>query len=380
VRIAHVTATFPPYLGGTGTVCYHNALGLARLGHDVTIFTAALALGDWVDPPQITVRRLPALFRIGNAPLLLGLLRLSEFDIIHLHHPFIFGADMIGFVSRAKGIPYVLTHHNDLIGDGQRRYLFDAYTAISAPWVFRGAAKFAVVSLDHAAHCRLAARFQRRWQDVVEVPNGVDIELFRPGLDGRPVRQRHAIPEDAGVILFVGMLDRAHHYRRVDVLMEAARRLEKEEVHVVLVGSGDRMAFYRELAGRLGLGSRCHFLGCVPHHLLPEVYAAADLVVLPAHLQESFGLVLLEAMACGRPVVASDLPGVRSLVSDREDGLLVRPGDAQDLADKIGALVEDQARRRTMGERGRAKAEELYAWPVILPRLVQVYEQALAAG
>ena len=96
MRIAHVTATFPPYQGGTGTVCYHNALGLARLGHEVTVFTAEHPGGGHVDPEEFMVCRLPSLFRIGNAPFLPVLLGLREFDVIHLHLPFPFGGLFTG--------------------------------------------------------------------------------------------------------------------------------------------------------------------------------------------------------------------------------------------------------------------------------------------
>jgi len=121
MRIADVTATFPPYYSGTGMVGYYNALELARRGHAVAVFTAAHPRGENEYPVEMDVRRLPALFRFGNAPVLPGLLGLKEFDIIHLHHPFIFGPEMVLAVSRSRRIPYIITHHNDLIGDGARR-------------------------------------------------------------------------------------------------------------------------------------------------------------------------------------------------------------------------------------------------------------------
>jgi len=92
---------------------------------------------------------------------------------------------------------------------------------------------------------------------------------------------------------------------------------------------------------------------------------------------EAFGVVLLEAMACGKPVIASNLPGVRTVVSDGEDGMLVRPRDVDDLAEKMQMLLDDPQQRREMGERGRAKVEARYAWPRIIPRLVQAYQEAL---
>jgi glycosyltransferase involved in cell wall biosynthesis len=319
-------------------------------------------------------------FHIGNAPLLPGLLGIKEFDIVHLHHPFIFGAEMIWAVSRARKIPYVVTHHNDLIGDGLRRHLFNAYSAVSTRLVFGAACRLAVVSLDHAASCRLAPLFRKQWPKVVEIPNGVDTDLFRPDVDATPIRQQYAIPADAKVILFVGTLDRAHHYRRVDLLLEAVKVVQDRALHVLVVGGGDQMPEYQRLAQKLGVRSRVHFLGAVAHQALPGVYSAADLVALPSQLQESFGLVLIEAMACGKPVVASRLPGVRTVVSDGEDGLLVQPGDVLDLAEKIQTLLRDPQRHQEMGKRGRAKVEEKYAWRQVVPQLMRVYDDVLGGG
>ncbi len=376
MRIAHVTATFPPYYAGTGLVCYHQAEGLARLGHQVAVFTAACSSGDSPHPEGVSVHRLPALFRIGNAPFLPGLLGLRDFDVIHLHYPFIFGAEMIRVVSAIRHIPYVLSHHNDLIGDGGRRYLFDAYTALFAPFVFRGARKWLPVSIDYAASCRIARLFRRRWTDVVEIPNGVDTDFFRPDVDGRPVRCRLGIPERARVLLFVGALDRAHHFKGAGYFLRAFAQMDGD-IWLVLVGDGDLRPSLENLAEKLGVAPRVRFVGTVPHRDLPPFYAASDLVVLPSFPPESFGIVLIEAMACGRPVLTHDIPGVRSVVSDGTDGLLARPGDMDDLLEKVGALLDDPQRRRMMGLRGRAKVEEQYTWPRIVHRLLEVYQEVI---
>jgi glycosyltransferase involved in cell wall biosynthesis len=380
MRIAHVTATFPPHYTGTGVVCYHQARGLARLGHEVTVYTVEERGGRPVAADGFTVRRLPAAFRMGNAPFLPGLLRLEGYDIMHLHHPFIFGAEMVWWASRRRGMPYVLSHHNDLIGEGWRRPLFDAYAAVWARRLVDGASKLAVVSLDHAGACRLAPLLRRRWADVVEVPNGVDTERFRPDVDGRPVRQRLSIPDKGLVLVFVGALDRAHHYRRVDLLLKAVSVVRDRRPYLLIVGDGDRRDGYEALAAALGLGARVRFLGSIEHGQLPEVYAAADVLVLPSQHQESFGLVAIEAMACGKPVVASELPGVRSVVDHDENGLLVPPGDAKELAGAIAVLLDDAARRTVMGCRGWAKVAERYAWPRVVRRLEEVYWRSLGVG
>jgi glycosyltransferase involved in cell wall biosynthesis len=373
MRIAHVTATFPPYYAGTGMVCYHNAQELARRGHQVTVFTAAYPPGDFEYPAEFTVKRLPVLLRFGNAPLLPNLLQMKGFDIIHLHHPFIFGAEMVWAVSKLRKIPYVLTHHNDLIGNGLRRYIFDLYSAVSIRLVFSGARKFAVVSLDHANGCRLANLYSRRWSDVVEVPNGVDTGLFKPGLDGTVIRKQHGIPAEASVTLFVGALDRAHHFKGADLLLKAFAAIKDREAVLVFIGDGDLKVGLIAMARSLGLSDRVYFLGAIANENLPPYYAMADVVVLPSIPPESFGMVLIESMACGTPVIASNLPGVRTVVADGQDGYLVEPGDVGGLAESMRRLLDDPLLRREMGQRGRVKVEAKYTWPVVVDRLETIY-------
>jgi len=379
MRIAHVTATFPPYYAGTGMVCYRSALELSRLGHDVTVLTAAATDTRDVGPDGVDVRRLTPWFRIGNAPLLPGLLSLERFDIVHLHYPFIFGAEMIWARSLLSGVPYVLTHHNDLIGDGMRGHLFRAYASVTAPVVLRGARKLAAVSLDHAANCRLGPIFRRRWADVVEVPNGVDTDIFRPGIDGATVRDRFGIGPADRVVLFVGAMDRAHHFKGVEYLLRALAQIRDQRVVGLLVGEGDLRPRFQAEAARLGLESRAHFVGGVPHDDLGPYYAAANVVVLPSFPPESFGMVLIEGMSCGVPVVAHNIPGVRRVVRHGETGLLVEPGNTADLAAAIHTIVSDSALSAEMGARGRKLVLDQYTWPAIGRRLVSLYEGVVGA-
>jgi glycosyltransferase involved in cell wall biosynthesis len=377
MRIAHVTATFPPYYAGTGMVAYHNAVELSRLGQDVTVLTASYGRHDCPDPEGVQVRRLPPAFRIGNAPFLPRLLERERFDVIHLHYPFIFGAEMIRARAGLMGVPYVVTHHNDLIGDGTRGLLFDLYARLTAPVIFGGARKLAAVSLDHAARCRLSHIFRRRWRDVVELPNGVDVDLFHPGADGSIVRAEHGIGPSDRVALFVGAMDRAHHFKGVEYLLRALAQVPSQRLIGLLVGEGDLRHRFEAEAARLGVTSRVRFVGGVPHEQLPPYYAAADVVVLPSFPPESFGMVLIEAMACGVPVIAHNIPGVCTVMRHGETGLLVEPGNTAQLAGAIVTIVEDDALRTAMGERGRAHVVERFTWPSIGRRLLALYEQAV---
>jgi glycosyltransferase involved in cell wall biosynthesis len=232
-------------------------------------------------------------------------------------------------------------------------------------------------SLDYAGASRLAPLMRARPGLVGELPNGVDVARFHPGVDGEPLRARYGLERDARVVLFVGALDRAHYFKGVEVLLQAVARNDDPSTRLVVVGEGNLRSTYQAWTAELGLEDRVVFCGRVSDEELPAHYALCDLLVLPSvTMGEAFGVVLLEAMACGKPVIASNLPGVRSVVSDAEDGLLVRPEDVDDLAEKIEVLL-DSPRREEMGRRGRAKVEEKYAWRRIVPKLERVYEEVV---
>jgi len=379
VRIAHVTATFPPHYTGTGLVCYHNALGLAHLGHDVAVFTAATSGEQAVDPPGVTVRRLPALLRLGNAPLLPGLLGLGGFDLVHLHYPFYFGAELLWLKSLSSVLPYVVTYHQDVVFDGPLGLLARWHHQLVARRILLRARKVLATSWDYAQASRLADLLDAHPERVAELPNGVDADRFHPAANAEECRRAYGLAAGDQIVLFVGALDRAHYFKGVEVLLEAIAQLRRQTLNLWLVGEGNLRQDYQQRAEQLGLAN-VSFCGRVSGKELSARYAACDVLALPSTtMGEAFGMVLLEAMASGKPVVASNLPGVRSVVSDGQDGLLVRPGDAGDLAHKIGLLLDDPRLRREMGERGRRKVEARYAWPTIIPRLVGVYQEALAA-
>ncbi|HUV91324.1 MAG TPA: glycosyltransferase family 4 protein [Anaerolineae bacterium] len=381
MKIAHVTATFPPYHGGTGVVCYHNALGLARLGHEVTVYTADEALNDYRYPSEIAVHHLPVLFRLGNAPLLPSLWNLAGFDVVHLHYPFYFGAEMLFFKSLLGGSPYVVTYHQDVLFDGWLRFPERFHHALLGRQILGRAAKVLATSQDYARASRLGTLARARPGLVDELPNGVDARRFHPGVEGSAVRDHYHLPPEDRTVLFVGALDRAHYFKGIDVLLQALCRISDPGLRLLVVGDGDLRATYQSQALDLGLAARVTFCGQVPDADLPAHYAASDLLVLPSTtMGEAFGVVLLEAMACGKPVIASNLPGVRSVVNDGQDGLLVRPGDAADLAQKLQRLLADAPGRREMGVRGRKKVEERYDWPRIVPRLEEIYAEVLTAS
>jgi glycosyltransferase involved in cell wall biosynthesis len=248
-----------------------------------------------------------------------------------------------------------------------------------APSLIRAADRVCVLSPEHASSVPYLRRTgERQPEKLIEMPNGVDTERFAPGPDRAGLRASLAIPEDAVVAAFVATLDRAHHFKRLDLAIEAQARLADGRLHLVVAGGGELLDEFRAQAARAGVGERVHFLGAVPHAELPAVLRAADLLLLTTEPPESFGIVLIEAMACGLTTIATEYPGVRAVVDDGKTGLLVPRGDPEAVATAIRGLGSGGAElRRRMGDAGRAKAERLWSWPRLLDRMDEAYAAAI---
>jgi phosphatidyl-myo-inositol alpha-mannosyltransferase len=278
-------------------------------------------------------------------------------DVVHVHEPLTPSVGM--FAAWRAPAPVVATFH--AFAESSR--LFDLGAPLVGP-VWRGLA--ARVAVSEAAASFVRSRLEG---EVVVVPNGLDVEAFAAPARARPP----GLPEGRR-ILWVGRLDRQKGF---GIALRAFERVAREvaDVRLVVIGDGGD----RELAGRLPaeVRSRVAMLGAVPHEDLPAYHAACEVFVGAATGQESFGYVLVEAMAAGLPVVATDIPGYREVVRDGVEGLLVPPGDPEALAAAILRVLGDGelASRLSGAGRGRARA---YSWDVVATRIEEVYREALA--
>jgi glycosyltransferase involved in cell wall biosynthesis len=378
LRVAHVTATFPPYRGGTGNVCFQNARELARRGHEVHVFTAAAPGAPAAEIRDgVAVHRLRPLVRAGNAPVLPGLLRdLSGFDLVHLHYPF-FGGEISALAARLRDTPLVITYHQDVLLGGPMGWVERGLRLTAGRATLRSAARVLFTSRDYAQASYARPLLRGRTERVGELPNGVDIAQFTPGHAPAELRARLGLGAGDQVALLVAGLDRAHYFKGVGGFLGALAGLPAT-VRGVVVGDGDLRATYEAQAASLGLRGRVIFAGRVADAELPDFYRLAAVTVLPSTtMGEAFGLVLVESLACGTPVIASDLPGVRTVVDHGRDGLLVPPGDARALGGAIAQVLSDRAARTAMGRAGRAKIERHYSWRQLGDQLEQIYLDVL---
>jgi glycosyltransferase involved in cell wall biosynthesis len=355
-RIAQITPVYPPYKGGIGNVAREYAEYLIRTGHEVEVFTPDYGPPHARKDAAIPVHYLKPWLRYGRAafvPQLYG--RLDDFDLVHLHYPFFGGAEAAARYCRRKKTPLVMTYHMDVAGLGIVKTVAGIYRRTMMPFVINRADRIL----------------------VEEMPFAVDLERFSPGRDPA-FAKKHSLPPNEPLLLFVGGLDTEHYFKGVHVLLQALAEIKDLPWRLIVVGDGNLRTTYQNEVKYLGLADRVCFHGSVGNKLLPDYYRNADLFVFPStDRSEAFGLVALEAQASGVPVVASALPGVRTVVKNGKTGLLAEPGRADDLADKIRQLLDDPARRREMGQRARHRAELKYAPEGTMSRLLKIYQEVL---
>jgi phosphatidylinositol alpha-mannosyltransferase len=212
--------------------------------------------------------------------------------------------------------------------------------------------------------------YESRFGDSIRiVPNGVDVDLFSKGSPlmelpaGRTMLWTHRLDPQKGFGVAVGAF--------------AKLAQEFADLWFVVIGDGKDRAMVERLPS--GARSRVLMIGTVAHDRLPAYHAGADVFVAPALGQESFGLVLVEAMAAGVPVVASDIAGYREVVRHDVDGLLVPPGESAAFAEAVARILREPDLAKRLSEAGRARAGD-FRWDGVADRIEQAYREAVGSG
>lgn len=372
-----ITHTFPPRVGGREAYLYNlfSRLDPAR----VTVLTPDRE-GDWESfdrqsPfPILRIRReaLEWFFQGGRKRRLqwfayLATLRLRR-GIGLVHCGVALPDGMTGLLlKRTLGLPYV----QYVFGLEIARPALRLWTRERIGWVLGEAERVVAIS---RATARLAVRLGARPDRIVLVPPGVDVGVYHPDPEaGARVRQRHGL-DDRRVILTLGRLvARKGH----DLVIRALPRVLEAVPDVVylIAGDGPDRERLETLARELGVAGRLVFAGRVPDEEVVAYYNAADVLAMPSREEpekgdvEGFGIVFLEANACGKPVVGGRSGGVMDAVSDGVTGFLVDPQDPAELASRLVELLQDPDLARRMGKAGRVRAERDFTWDLSAHRL-----------
>lgn len=207
-------------------------------------------------------------------------------------------------------------------------------------------------------------------REVFVIPNGIDLKSF-DGLSREHVRRKLKIPNKQKIIVFVGTL---RPVKGLKYLIQAMDIIAKHDtlVKLMLVGDGEERQSLQELVKELDLENRVIFMGKVSNEEVPEYMVAADVFVLPS-LQEGFGIVNLEAMACGLPIVTTNVKGLPEIVKHGENGLLVEPKNPAQIAEKVLQLLENSELRERISRNNRERVKN-YTWERVINSLEEVYK------
>ena len=355
---------YPPLGGGGGTCSRFLGIALAKAGHDVELVTAAYRDLPAREADQgLRIVRVPALrkqegqsnpiemmsFVASAAPRLLLRRRLPD-AVISFHS---IPSGLAAFpMSLLRGVPHiVLFRGGDVPGwlPGELEKMHALTLWLNRLIVYRAAS-----ALANSNGLRDLAQLAFPKKNIGVLPNGVDAERFRPPAEGRagrtgPVR-----------LFFAG---RITTQKGVDTLLRALAEGAVRDLdwRMVIGGTGPQLGAYKELAGALGIAAKVEFVGWLSRERILAEYAAADALVFPSRY-EGMPNVVLEAMACGLPIVGTRIAGTEELVREGENGFLVAPDDAVGLSRAIAEVVENAARRAEMGVRSRAIIEGGWSW------------------
>jgi len=367
MRIALIAEDYYPQLGGVPEHVHHLALQLNAWGHDTTVITSRMR-GAHSDAPFVRrvgtslvvyanggVSRITLGWRLGRQ--LEDLFRAGRYDLVHVQGGLVptFGL-LAPLAAWRVGIPVVATFHSWFPRSAGYRVL----RRLWQPMLDRHAA---LIAVSQPVVDAMSRYFRARWEII---PNGVDVQFFQP--NGR--RPTDALAHGPR-LLFLARLEPRNG---LGTLLEAMPRILERHprARLTVVGDGPWRGYYERRARRLGDAVR--FAGRVLGGR-PDYYGGADLYLCPT-TRSSFGVTLIEAMACGTPIVVSDIAGFRELVRRGGEAVLISKDDPAAWAETAIRLIEDPARREAMGAAGLAKAAE-FAWPRVAARILGVYERVI---
>jgi phosphatidylinositol alpha-mannosyltransferase len=364
MRICVVSDAYYPYPSGVTEYAYNLSKSLREKGHSVTILTlhypseekreGVTRVGRVIFVPMNgTLATVPLL----NPIIVRSFFDRNIFDVVHLNGPFF--PDISHWALKYSHAPCVATFHTT----GFSKVTFGArYYRKVFPFYKRLKARIGVSTV--------AVDFIKPYipGQYLIVPNGVDMSRFRP--TGRKYEDISGLKGKK--VLFLGRLDER---KGLGQLLPAFRLLQNEmDVHLVIAGTGQRKATYESYVKEHRLTEYVHFLGFIPNEDIPSIYRSCDIYCSPALGGETFGIVLIEAMASGVPVIASNINGYRQVIEDGKNGLLFDPHSPEDIKERMLSVLSDSNLRNKLIKQGLGSVKQ-YEWKRVSERIVEIYKQ-----
>jgi len=363
--------------GGVENVAYNLTVKMMELGHEIYFFSSAINRTESIEKYQkITIYRYKKSFNIGRSPVSFDFLykplqlKINP-DIIHAHLGNLPAPLTAYWFAKKKNKPFIITYHGDHIGqfgDPLRRTGVFLHRLCFADFLLSKADVIIALSEYNVNESKYLKKYREK---ITVIPNGINLEEFNIPLSKEEARKQLDIPLDKKIILFVGNLIQI---KAPDVLIDAMKKIVKEipESHLIFVGDGVIRSQLEIQIKKLGIETYVTFVGSVIDTYKKVLYyKAADVFVLPS-FSEGFPIVLLEASACGLPLVVSGLESFRSIVRENYNGLFSKTGDQDDLANKIIFLLQNEDVIKKYGKNAKEKVKT-FTWNRIAKETEKLY-------
>ena len=378
MRILQVFNFFSlPHGGGTVAVIYQLSRAMTQRGHEVTIYTSDFELDrEYINSlegvevyPFHSWLNLPRFYFY----LTIGMIweakrKVKDFEIIHMHGYRSLQNIVIHHYAKKYNIPYVLQAHGSVLPFFQKQRLKNIFDLFFGYSILRDASKV-------IASTKIEARQYKKMsvdKDKIEiVPNGIDLSEYDNLPKRGKFRKKYKIKDEEKMILYLG---RIHKIKGIDLLVEAFSDLIRElkDVRLVIVGSDDGfLSMLKMQIDDLKIGDKILFTGLIPEKDKLRAYVDADVYVLPS-VYETFPVTVLEACACGTPVIVTDRCGIANIVNDNNVGHVVEYNKDQ-LQDAIFKILTNVELRCCFGEGGKKLVREKFSWDIVVEQLEQIY-------
>jgi glycosyltransferase involved in cell wall biosynthesis len=362
MKILVVTPYFFPKIGGVENYVYHTSKGLKDKYHnDVIVLTS-----NHIDKhfkvehfENIIIYRLPYWFKLSNTPInpfwfiqIKYIIKKIKPDLIIAHSPVPFLADLV--ILTNKNIPIILTYHCGSLKK-EKGFIINIFLSFYEKYILQyiiSKVDYLICSSDFVRN-----KFLQKYKSKsTTITPGVDVRIFKAPQN---MNNNHLS------VLYVGRIDISSEWKGLSYLLDSFAMVHKvfPQSRLSIVGDGDGLANQIQYAEKLHIRTSVDFLGALQGKKLAEQYQKSTLLVLPSITEaESFGIVLIEAMACKKPVIGSNVGGIPYVIDDHMDGILVPPKDSFTLAKKIIQILQNPDLARRMGQNGYDKVVNNYTW------------------
>lgn len=382
MRIIALTSDYPPVIGGIATFVYNLMKQIASQNHELYV----LLLGSFFKQRRLVPSSEPFSVECISLPRRLSsiilacklILKVRKYrpDVMFWGHEISSQALAVWLITTLFSIPNIMLVHGTML-----QWYLNHTTRIDRVWA-KLALKSMTLVLVNSSFTRDKVCLAGANIKCVSVLNpGVDITVFRHNTDAQEVVKRHHL-EGKKVVLSVGRLANRKNFISIIRALPLVRSAVPDLIYLI-VGEGPEEHALRREVDHLRLTPYVTFVGRVADHLLPQYYCACDLAIMPSlsvgNDYEGFGMVYLEANACGKPVIAGNAGGTSDAVVHGETGILVNPESVKEIASAMVMLLTNEQFAKQLGDNGRARVEREFAWENIGNQLVTYLEQAIDA-